>query len=90
MQIHKVLTHGKKYDGKKYVGTEFLTCPRCTVLRLRLVQLQISYFSNSISFAWHNQFFVNNFWRFFVDVKHLRNYNVRIKQNTKISLTKNY
>ena len=46
----------KKSYGKQHVGAGFPKCPRCTVLCLRLVQLWVSYFTNSIRFVWHDHF----------------------------------
>ena len=49
-----------KFYSKKHVGAKFPTCPCCTVLRLRSVQLQVLYFTNFIPFARHNQISANN------------------------------
>ena len=57
----KYQTDTKKSYNKKHVGAEFPTCPHCTVLCLRLVQLWVSYFTNFSPFACHNQIFASNY-----------------------------
>ena len=39
----------------KHAGAEYPTCPRCTVFRLRPVQLRVSYFTYFIPITRHNQ-----------------------------------
>ena len=66
MQTYEILNSRLKESyGNKHVGTKFPMCPCCTVLRLRLVPLRFSYFTNFIPFAWHDQFFANNHLYFF-------------------------
>ena len=76
--------HNKKSYGKKHIGAEFPMCPRCTVVHLSLVQLRVSYFT-SISFLFLGTInsLIINCNLLFVNVKHLRKYNLQIKQNTK-------